>query len=446
LKITRIRSPNWPGLRYLAALALFAAATSVLAQGARAPGRMVLADRIVAIVNSEVITQHELNERMERAVQELRARGTPLPAASELQRQVLERMVTDRVQLQYAKETGLRIDDLTVDNAIGRIADNNKMALSDFRKLLERDGVAFDRFREEVRNEITITRLREREVDNKISVAESEIENYIANQRQDANVASEFHFLHILVRVPEQAGPDQLERQRARAQEVVQKLHSGGDFAQLAATYSDAPDALKGGDMGWRNRDRLPELFAGALAKLKPGGVSEVLRSPAGFHILKLIDRRGAGGPEMVEQDHLRHILVRTNEVVSEEDARRKLLGLRERIENGADFGELAKQYSDDPSGSRGGDLGWIYPGDTVPDFERAYKSLKPMEVSQPIKTSFGWHLIQVLERRTTDVSTDRKQFAVRKVLRERKSDEAYQEWLRQLRDRAYVEYRLEDR
>ena len=407
---------------------------------------MVLADRIVALVNSEVITQYELNERVERAVGELRARGTPLPAANELQRQVLERMVTDRVQLQFAKETGLRIDDLTVDNAIGRIAENNKLALSDFRKLLERDGVMFDRFREEVRNEIIIARLRERDVDNKITVAESEIENYLANQQQDSKVANEFYFSHILVRVPEQAGPEQLERQRARAQEVVQKLNSGGDFAQLAATYSDAPDALKGGDMGWRNRDRLPELFADALAKLKPGEVGEVLRSPAGFHILKLVDRRGAGGPVMVEQDHLRHILVRTNEVVSEEDARRKLLGLRERIVNGADFSELAKQYSDDPSGSRGGDLGWIYPGDTVPDFERAYKSLKPMEVSEPMKTPFGWHLIQVLERRTTDVSTDRKQLEARKTLRERKSDEAYQEWLRQLRDRAYVEYRLEDR
>ena len=407
---------------------------------------MVLADRIVALVNSEVITQYELNERVERAVGELRARGTPLPAANELQRQVLERMVTDRVQLQFAKETGLRIDDLTVDNAIGRIAENNKLALSDFRKLLERDGVMFDRFREEVRNEIIIARLRERDVDNKITVAESEIENYLANQQQDSKVANEFYFSHILVRVPEQAGPEQLERQRARAQEVVQKLNSGGDFAQLAATYSDAPGALKGGDMGWRNRDRLPELFADALAKLKPGEVGEVLRSPAGFHILKLVDRRGAGGPVMVEQDHLRHILVRTNEVVSEEDARRKLLGLRERIVNGADFSELAKQYSDDPSGSRGGDLGWIYPGDTVPDFERAYKSLKPMEVSEPMKTPFGWHLIQVLERRTTDVSTDRKQLEARKTLRERKSDEAYQEWLRQLRDRAYVEYRLEDR
>ena len=430
----------------MAALALFAAATFALAQAPRAPGRTVLADRIVALVNNEVVTQYELNEMVERAIQELRARGTPLPARNELQRQVLERMITDRVQFQYARETGLRIDDLTVDNAISRIAENNKLALSDFRKLLERDGVKFDRFREEVRNEITVARLRERDVDNKISVAESEIENYMANQQQDSKAVNEFYFAHILVRVPEQAGPEQLERQRSRAQDVVQRLRSGGDFAQLAATYSDAPDALKGGDMGWRDRDRLPELFSDALEKLKPGEVSEVLRSPAGFHIVKLIDRRGAGGPVMVEQDHLRHILVRTNEVVSEEDARRKLSGLRERIANGADFGELAKQYSDDPAASRGGDLGWVYPGDTVPDFERAYKSLKPLELSQPIKTSFGWHLIQVLERRTTDVSTDRKRFEARKTLRDRKSDEAYQEWLRQLRDRAYVEYRLEDR
>jgi peptidyl-prolyl cis-trans isomerase SurA len=227
---------------------------------------------------------------------------------------------------------------------------------------------------------------------------------------------------------------------------VVKRLRGGADFAQVAAVYSDAPDALRGGAMGWRAQDRLPEIFVEALAKLQPGDVSDVLRSPAGFHVLKLVDKRGAAALREIEQAHLRHILVRTNELVSEDDAKRKLTQLRERIANGVDFAELARLHSDDASAARGGDLGWIYPGDTVPEFERAYANLKAMEVSQPVKTPFGWHLIQVLERRTADASAERKRLEARKALRDRKSDEAYQEWLRQLRDRAYVEYRLDER
>ena len=246
--------------------------------------------------------------------------------------------------------------------------------------------------------------------------------------------------------MPERASPEQLEVRRARAEEVVKRLGENADFAQLAATYSDAPDALQGGAMGWRSQERLPELFTEVLAKLKPGEVSGVVRSPAGFHVLKLIEQRGAGAPQLVEQAHVRHILVRTNELVSENEAKRKLLNLRDRIVNGVDFGELARLNSDDGSASRGGDLGWVYPGDTVPEFERAFAELKPMEVSQPVKTPFGWHLIQVLERRTADMSSERRRLEARRAILDRKGDEAYQEWLRQLRDRAYVELRFEDR
>jgi peptidyl-prolyl cis-trans isomerase SurA len=288
--------------------------------------------------------------------------------------------------------------------------------------------------------------LREREVDNKISVAESEIDNFIADHKEGKEQSVEYDLSHILIRLPEQARPEQIEQQRERADEAVKRIKAGADFAQVVATFSDATDALEGGKFGWRTADRLPELFAGVVAGLRLGEISEVLRSPAGFHILRLNERRGAGAPYMVEQNRVRHILVRTSETVSQDEAQRKLLALRERITNGSNFGELARLNSDDASASRGGDLGWVYPGDTVPDFERAVKGLKPMEVSQPVKTPFGWHLIQVLERRTTDASSDRKRLEARKALRERKSDEAYQEWLRQLRDRAWVEYRLEDR
>ncbi len=433
--------------RLLFAVALALMVELAAAQSGRgAPERTSLVDRILAVVNSEVITQFDLSERVTRALRELRSRGTPLPDRNDLQRQVLERMILERVQLQLARETGLQIDDLQLDATIARIAESNNMPLTEFRRMLERDGIPFNKFREEVRAEVILARLREREVDNKISVAESEIDNFIADHKEGKDQSVEYNLSHILIRLPEQARPEQITRQRERADEAVKRIKAGADFAQVVATFSDATDALEGGNMGWRTPDRLPELFAGVVAGLRPGEISEVLRSPAGFHILRLNERRGAGAPYMVEQNRVRHILVRTSETVSQDEARRKLLALRERITNGSNFGELARLNSDDASATRGGDLGWVYPGDTVPDFERAVKGLKPMEVSQPVKTQFGWHLIQVLERRTTDASSERKRLEARKALRERKSDEAFQEWLRQLRDRAWVEYRLEDR
>ncbi len=408
--------------------------------------RVALVDRIVAVVNKEVVTQFELSARIARVMNELQRRGTALPERSEIERQVLERVVTDKVQLQFARESGLRVDDLELDRTIGRIADGNKMSLTVFRQTLERDAIPFDVFREEIRDEILMNRLREREVTSKLSVSDGEIDNFLLEQGARKESNTEYNLAHVLIRVPEQANPEQLAARRARAEEVVKRLKDNGDFARVAATYSDAPDALQGGAMGWRGQERLPELFVDAVAKLKSGEVSGVLRSPAGFHVLKLIDVRGAGAAALVEQAHVRHILVRTNELISESDARRKLVNLRDRIVNGVNFAELARLNSDDGSAARGGDLGWIYPGDTVPEFERAFTDLKVMEVSQPVKSPFGWHLIQVLERRTADMSTDRRRAEARKAILERKGDEAYQEWLRQLRDRAYVELRLEER
>jgi peptidyl-prolyl cis-trans isomerase SurA len=434
---------------WLAAL-LPIAAGAAYAQGARqeqaAPARVALLDRIVAVVNKEVITQFELDERLSRVQKELQRRGTSIADRSEIERQVLERLIYERVQLQYARETGMRVDDLEVDRTVNRVAEGNKLSLTEFRQTLERDSIPFDKFREDLRNEILMTRLREREVNSKITISEGEIDNLLADQSENKETGTEYNIEHVLVRVPEQATPEQVEARRNRAEEVVRRLREGADFAQIAATYSDAPDALQGGVMGWRSQQRLPELFIEALAKVKPGGVTDAFRSPAGFHVIKLLEMRGAGAPLLVEQAHVRHVLLRTNELVSEDEAKRKLVALRERIVNGVSFAELARLNSDDGSASRGGDLGWIYPGDTVPEFERAFADLKPMEVSPPVKTPFGWHLIQVLERRTGDMSTDRRRIEARKALLERKGDEAYQEWLRQLRDRAYVELRLEDR
>ena len=265
---------------------------------------------------------------------------------------------------------------------------------------------------------------------------------------QAAQSAAQFNLSHILVRVPENASPEQVDSRLRRAQDALAKARGGADFGQLAVSYSDAPDALQGGGMGWREQDRLPELFVEAVVKLKPGQVSEILRSPAGFHILKLNETRGdGGGGFMVEQARVRHILVRVNELSPETEARRKITLLRQRLVEGANFADLARLNSDDTaSAQRGGELGWVVPGDVVPEFERAMVALKVGEISEPVRSAFGFHIIQVQERRTADLASDRKRIEARRVLKDRRADEAYQEWLRQLRDRAYIEYRLDDR
>jgi peptidyl-prolyl cis-trans isomerase SurA len=406
-------------------------------------------DRIVAVVNKEVVTASELRERVEFAARELTRQRTPLPERAVLERQVLERLILDKAQLQLAAQGGLRVDELQLDRAISRIAEANNLTLAEFRRALEKDGVVLSRFREEVREQIMLQRLREREVDERIEVSDTEIDLYLEQLKsgEGERERAEFNLAHILVRLPDQASPERIEQARARAEKVRAEARAGADFGALAASHSDASDALQGGQMGWRPSERLPELFAAALRTMQPGEVSDVLRSPAGFHVLKLIGRRGAGVDVIAPQTRLRHILVRTSEVVSEADAQRRLAELRERIvTGGADFAALARQHSADASAARGGDLGWVFAGDTVPDFERVMDALKPGEVSQPVKSPFGWHLIQVLERRTGGLPPERQRLVARQALRERKSEEAYQEWLRQLRDRTYVEIRLEDR
>ena len=307
--------------------------------------------------------------------------------------------------------------------------------------------MAFNAFRGEVRDQIILTRLREREVDDKIQVSDTEVDLFLEESKAQAGAREEYSVSHILVSLPDQASPERVQSARAKAEKARADAAAGADFASLAASVSDAPDALRGGAIGWRSAERLPELFTSVLLKMKPGDVSPVLRSSAGFHVLKLIGRRGAETSAPVTQTKLRHILIRVTDTVSESEARRRLEGLRERLVSGsADFAALARANSDDSSAARGGELDWVYPGDTVPEFERAYQELKVGEISQPVRTQFGYHLIQVMERRTSDVSPERKRLEARKILRERKSDEAYQQWLRQLRDRTYVDLRLDER
>ena len=407
-------------------------------------------DRIVAVVNDEAITSFELRTRLATVERQLRGQNVQLPPQDVLEKQLLERMITDRVQLQFARETGLRISDIELDASIRRIAEGNRLSLQDFRATLEKDGIAWTKFREEIREEIILSRLRDREVESRIVISDGEIDNYLANPDQGGDTGNiEVQTAHIVVRVPEQASPDQLMRIGARAQAALDQIRRGESFAKVAASYSDAPDGLTGGTMGARPLDRLPALYADAVKKLKPGETSDILRSPAGFHIVKLIDQKGGGGAKPVvalKQTRARHILIKVNELVSETEARRKLVALKERLDNGGDFAELARLHSNDLSAAKGGDLGWLYQGDTVPDFEKAMDRLKINETSEPVQSPFGFHLIQVLERRTEDATDERQRLTARQVLRERKSDEAYQDWVRQMRDRAYVEYRAEDR
>lgn len=421
--------------------------TPALSNAAPRP-RIELADRIVAVVNDEVITLRDLRERTRMARAQLVRQSVSPPPDDVLERQVLERIIVDRAQVQYARENAIRVDDVQLDRAIGRIAEENRMSLSQFRDVLEKDGIPFARFREDVRNDILINRIRDREVDSRIQISEGEVDNFIAqSDGAKADAGTELNLGHILVRVPENATPEQIEARRKRAAEALAQLRGGADFARVSASFSDASEALSGGNLGYRPQDRWPELFLDAVASIKVGEVSEIVKSPNGFHILKLVDRRGGAVKAPVAQTRVRHILIRTNELVSQDQAKRRLADLRERLENkAADFADLARQHSNDGSAARGGDLGWVYPGDTVPEFEKTMEALKPGEISEPIQTQFGWHIIQVQERRTEDASQDRVRQAARQALRERKADEAYQEWLRQLRDRAFVELRLEDR
>ena len=404
-----------------------------------------LADRIVAVVNDDVITLYELQARMKQVLVQLQKQGTPLPPKDVMERQMLERMVMDKLQIQFARQQGWRVEDVQLERAIERIAANNKMSMEQFFEVLQRDGIALDKFREEIRNEMIISQVREREVENRIIISEAEIDHHLSNESAQSGRGDEYEVAHILLRVPESASPEQLKVTEAKAKDIVARLQKGEDFSQLAAAYSDAPDALQGGNLGRRPLDRLPGIFAEVVVKLNPGEVGPVLRSSNGFHLMKLVSKTGGQTLPAVEQTHARHILIKVNEVVPEAEAKHKLDVLHERIQHGEDFAELAKLYSQDGSASKGGDLGWVYPGDTVPEFERAMNGLKPGEVSEPVKSPFGYHLISVIERRVQDVSSDRHRAIVRQTLRDRKFDESYQDWLRQLRDRAHVEIRLED-
>ena len=401
-------------------------------------------DRIVAVINDDVIMRSELAVKIRGVTTQMEEQNIPLPPLDILQKQVLDRLIMTKLQIQMAQNTGIRVDDETLNRTISNIARENELSLNQFREILEQDGYGYENFRREIRDEILISRLQQRQVDNRVIVTDREIDNYLSNQEHQGETDIEFHIAHILIAIPEGASTRQLTRARETAEQALSELQGGADFANMAATYSDGQQALDGGDLGWRKAGQVPTLFADFISDMEVGGLSGIIKSPSGYHIIKLLDKRSSE-QVVVTQTRARHILVRPDELTTVDDARRRLQQLRMRIEGGDDFAELAKAHSvDTMSAADGGDLGWVNPGDLVPEFENMMNSLEPGAVSEPFPSQYGFHIVQVLDRREHDSTEDIKRARAREAIRRRKLEEARTDWLRQMRDEAYVEYRLD--
>jgi peptidyl-prolyl cis-trans isomerase SurA len=422
----------------LACLALFAVAGWSIADGA--------VDRIVAVVDDGVILESELVRKVDEIKRSLRAGRASLPPDSILVRQVLERMIVDKIQLQMAEKMGIQVDDDTLRMAVSQIAQRNNLTPDQFRRSLAREGLDYGDFLEQVRGEIAMGRLRASQVNNQIKISDREVEHYLEVQGGSGAVADrEYRLGHILIATPREASPDEVKKARERADKVVKELKAGLDFKDASIRYSDDPQALEGGDLGWRKLSEIPGHIAEVVGGMKDGEVSDPIRSPGGYHIVKMMAMRGVGEAKLTKT-HVRHILIKPNEVQSDEDAKNKLLALKTRIENGDDFAELARSHSDDKgSAIKGGDLGWVKPGALVPQFEEAMNALDENQLSDPVQTQFGWHLIQVLERQESSDTNEVLKNRAREELFKRKVDEETELWLRKIRDEAYVEIRLDE-
>lgn len=401
-------------------------------------------DRIVAVVNEDVIVKSELVRQLNNLKKKIRQQGPGgrIPADKLLSKQILERMIVARLQLQIADSAGIKVSEEELNRTVRMIAKNSGLNLTQFRNILQRDGMDYNKFREDLREEIIMKRLRARKVERAIRVTDQEISKFLLkSDDMESNDQMEVRLAHILIAVPEAASPEIIGEKQQRANDVLDKIHAGSDFAQMAMTISDGQKALNGGDLGWRRRDQLPALFSRVVTGLKPGTVSDVLRSPSGFHIIRLNDVRGKK-KQIVTQTHARHILIKTSELISDDDAIRRLNLLKERVSSGQDFASLARSHSEDAaSAAQGGDLGWVNPGSMVPTFESEIKNLQPNTMADPFKTQFGWHLVQVLAHRQYDNTNEYKRAKAAEIIRKRKADEELQIWLRRMRDEAYVEY-----
>ncbi len=403
-------------------------------------------DHIVAVVNKDIITLGELDTRVRLIKQQLQKSNTHLPEDDILRKQVLERMVIDQIQLQIADTTGIRVDDETINRVIGNIAHENKLSLDQFRQVLSKDGVDFAGFRRNIRNEIVLSQLQKREVESRVQVTEQEVDNYLATVAKRSGYEDEYHVLHILIPVPESATPDRIEEARKKGDDVMKRLQQGADFAETAIAVSAGQQALQGGDLGWLKGGQLPTVLADQVTRMKPGELEGPVRSASGFHIIKLLDKRSPQPKHLIVQTLARHILLKPDAILSSDAAEKRLQEIRKRIVAGEDFGKLAQAYSEDKaSASEGGSLGWTTPGSLVPQFQTAMDELKPGEISPPFQSQFGWHIVQVMARRNHDDTTTYLRAQARQQIQQRKMSEEMDNWLRRIRDEAYVDYRLDN-
>jgi len=403
-------------------------------------------DRIVALVNENVIMESELNTATQLVKSRLSGQKTQMPPDDVLRKQVLEKLIIDHIQLELAERTGIKVDDNTLNKTITQIAADNNMTLEQMRYTLENDGYNFDEYREQMRDQIIIQRVQRRDVINHISISDTEVANFLSlNYNPDAQI-SEYRIAHILIAVPEGASPARIQSVKQKAQGILNDLRNGADFAKMAVSVSNGQQALEGGDLGWRKPAEVPTIFVEAVKSMGKGDISDLIRSPSGFHIIKITDARGKSASHMIQQTRVRHILVKTNEITSDDDARLRLTQIRTRLEGGDDFGALARSHSEDTASAlKGGELGWVSPGAMVPKFEEVMNQTPIGAISEPFQTGFGWHILQVTDRRRQDNTSEFLKARAREQIFQRKVEEEIEAWLRRLRDEAYVEYHLAD-
>jgi peptidyl-prolyl cis-trans isomerase SurA len=397
-------------------------------------------DRIIAVVEDDVILESELQRESVAIVQKIQASNNPMPPDYVLKKQVLEKMIIERLQRHLAEKAGINMSEEMLTNSATDIAQRNNMTLDQFKQELQSQGMSYQAFLENMRNEIVINQLRGREIGERIKVTDREIEHFAETEDKSGEGMGQYHLGHILVAVKEGASADVIKKAADKAEQLVKDLRSGGDFTKTAMSESNDDNALKGGDLGWRSKSDVPSLFIDVLGKMKAGDVSDPIRSPSGFHIVKMLEAKGVG-TQMITKSKVRHILIKTNDLVDDEEAQKRLLGLKQRIADGDDFATLARAHSDDKgSALKGGSLDWVGPDDLVKPFQAAMEKLAINEISAPVQTQFGWHIIQVLERENKDNTSDFKKNQVRDIIRKRKVEEETELWLRRLRDESYVE------
>jgi peptidyl-prolyl cis-trans isomerase SurA len=426
-------------------LALSSVCTAGFAQTRDLSSSGVLLDRIAAVVNDGVVLASQLDEQTDEITARLREQKTELPPRNVLRRQILERLVVEEIQAQRASKVGIQVSDEMLNSALDEVARRNQVNFADLPRVLQQQGIDYRSYREEVRKQMTLQLLRQRDVIGRINISPRELDQAMSRQRNAPDQNSEYNVSHILISVPVSASPEQIETREARAKEVFAKAKAGEDFAQLAVTYSDSTTNIEGGSLGWRKGSQLPSIVSEAIARMKGGETAEPIRTPSGFHIFRLNEIRGAAQQAVVAQSHARHILLRTSELEDDQTVQQKLADIRKRItEGGEDFAAIAAVTSADPgSAADGGDLGWNAAGSFVPEFEKQLAALSDNEITQPFKTQYGWHIVQLLGRRDHDATEDRMRQQVFGQLRESKAEEETELWLRRLRDEAFVEYRL---